>query len=58
MREQSDGEIVFIQYCVCGTSLGDEVNWYPGEDPAAGKVNDEGLYGSFSRYLADVRLQV
>lgn len=58
LREQSGGEIVFIQYCVCGTSLGDVVNWFPGEDPAGGKVNDEGLYGSFIRYLADVRLQL
>ncbi len=58
LREQAGGDIVFIQYCVCGTSLGDVVNWFPGEDPAAGKVNDEGLYGSFTKYLADVRLQL
>ena len=58
LRDGSDTEIVFIQYCVCGTSLGDEVNWYPGEDPAAGKVNDAGLFGSFTKYLADVRAQL
>lgn len=58
LRDQSGGEIVFIQYCVCGTSLGDEANWFPGEDPAGGNVNDAGLYGSFTRYLADVRLQL
>jgi hypothetical protein len=56
--EHSEGESVFIHYCVCGSSLGEEANWYPGEEPAKGKVNDAGLYGSFTRYLADVRLQL
>lgn len=51
-------EIVFIQYCVCGSSLNDAANWYPGDDPANGKVNNAGLYGSFTRCLADARLQV
>ncbi|MDF1741668.1 MAG: sialate O-acetylesterase [Verrucomicrobiales bacterium] len=58
LREQAGEDIVFIQYCVCGTSLGDVVNWFPGDDPAKGEVNDAGLYGSFTRYLADVRLQL
>lgn len=58
LRDQAGEDIVFIQYCVCGTSLGDVANWFPGEDPAGGKVNDAGLYGSFTRYLADVRLQL
>ena len=58
LREYSGAEIIFVQYCVCGTSLGDVANWYPGEDPLNGKVNDAGLYGSFTRYLADARRQV
>lgn len=58
LRQLSGGDIIFVQYCVCGTSLGDVVNWYPGDDPQQGKVNDAGLYGSFTRYLADARHQV
>ncbi len=58
LRDHSSKDIVFIQYCVCGTSLGDLANWYPGEDPASGKVNDAGLYGAFTKYLADARLQL
>lgn len=58
LRKHSGKEIVFIQYCVCGTSLGDVSNWYPGEDPLNGKTNDEGLYGSFTKYLADAKRQV
>ncbi len=51
-------EIVLIQYCVCGSSLSGAANWYPGEDPLKGKINDAGLYGSFTRYLAEARRQV
>lgn len=58
LRKHSGKEIIFIQYCVCGTSLGDVSNWYPGDDPLNGKVNDAGLYGSFTRYLADARRQI
>jgi hypothetical protein len=58
LREYSGKEIVFIQYCVCGSSLGDVGNWYPGDDPLNGKANDAGIYGSFSKYLADARRQV
>lgn len=58
LRQHSGKEIVFVQYCVCGTSLADVVNWYAGDDPLNGKVNDKGLYASFTRYLADARRQV
>ena len=58
LRKHSGKEIIFIQYCVCGTSLGDVVNWYPGDDPLNGKANDAGLYASFTRYLADARRQI
>lgn len=58
LRDRSGKDIVFIQYCVCGSSLGDVANWYPGDDPTTGKVNNAGLYGSFTRYLTDVRRQV
>jgi len=49
LREHSGKDIVFIQYCVCGSSLGDFANWYPGDDPAAGLTNNDGIYGSFLR---------
>lgn len=58
LLEYSQKEIVFIQYCVCGSSLNDAINWYPGDDPANGETNDDGLYGSFTRYLSEVRRQV
>jgi len=58
LRRYSGKEIIFVQYCVCGSSLGDVANWYPGEDPLKGKVNNVGLYGSFTRYLADAKRQV
>lgn len=58
LLEHSKKDIVFIQYCVCGTSLGEETEWYPGDDPAKGLKNNSGIYGSFTRYLADVRRQV
>lgn len=53
--EHSKRDIVFIQYCVCGSSLNDLIDWQPGEP---GKPNDAGIYGSFTRYLADARRQV
>jgi hypothetical protein len=58
LLQQSKKDIVFIQYCVCGSSLNDVANWQPGEDPLQGKVNDAGLYGCFSQYLADARRQL
>lgn len=58
LRKHSGEEIIFVQYCVCGTSLGEVSNWYPGEDPLNGKVNDAGLYGSFTKYLADAKRQI
>lgn len=58
LQQHSGREIIFIQYCVCGTSLGDVANWYPGDDPLHGKANEAGLYGSFTRYLADARRQI
>lgn len=53
----SGEEIIIVQYCVCGSSLHSEVNWYPGDDPEAGLLNNEGLYGKFIKYLADARSQ-
>ena len=53
----SGEDIIIVQYCVCGSSLHAEVNWYPGEDPKAGRVNNSGLYGKFLKYLANARSQ-
>ncbi|MDF1825210.1 MAG: sialate O-acetylesterase [Verrucomicrobiales bacterium] len=58
LRAKARKDIVFIQYGVCGSSLNDTANWYPGDNPAAAITNDEGLYQSFTRYLADIRLQL
>lgn len=55
---QANGEdIILVQYCVCGTSLGDPINWFPGDDPAAGKMNHEGLYAKFLLFVADAQRQ-
>ena len=58
--EKSGKDIVFIQYCRCGASvLNPAVNgWWPGDDPAGGKVFDEGLFGRFQSYLKSARAQV
>ncbi len=58
LKQAGGADIIFLQYCVCGASLGDEINWYPGEDPAAGVVNDNGLYAKFLKYAANAREQV
>jgi hypothetical protein len=57
LLRQADDDIVIFQYCVCGTSLYNKINWYPGDDPAAGELNDEGLYASFLTTLTDARAQ-
>jgi hypothetical protein len=55
LLDHSGRDIVFIQYCVCGSSLDGIDDWQPGEP---GKPNDAGIYASFTRYLADARRQV
>ena len=55
--KHSGGDIILVQYCVCGTSLYAKENWYPGDAPHSGKVNDAGLFASFQKYLADARRQ-
>lgn len=54
----SNDDIVIVQYCVCGTSLHDPLNWYPGDDPANGVKNDTGLYASCLKTIASARQQV
>ncbi len=57
LRELSDDDIIFIQYCRCGAGVWDksEKGWYPGDDPAKGKVHNSGLYGKFLKYLAHAK---
>ncbi|MFV1994490.1 MAG: sialate O-acetylesterase [Verrucomicrobiales bacterium] len=57
LRELSDSDIIFIQYCRCGSGVWDksEKGWYPGDDPANGKVHNGGLYGKFLKYLAHAK---
>lgn len=58
LREEAGREIVIVQYCVCGSSLHLPGDWFPGDNPAGGQVNDTGLYASFLNYVADARRQV
>lgn len=57
LRELSNDDIIFIQYCRCGAGVWDksEKGWYPGDDPANGKVHNSGLYGKFLKYLAHAK---
>lgn len=57
LRKLSDDDIIFIQYCRCGAGVWDksEKGWYPGDDPATGKVHNSGLYGKFLKYLAHAK---
>lgn len=57
LRQLSGKEIVFVQYCVCGSSLNAPSDWYPGDDPSAGQTNDAGLFAKFKKYLASARQQ-
>jgi hypothetical protein len=31
--------------------------WWPGDDPAAGKLHDDGLFGLFKRYIESAHVQ-
>jgi len=55
LRKHADNDIIILQFCVCGTSINAPINWYPGDDPMAGKVNNEGLYGSFLKYVTEAK---
>jgi hypothetical protein len=50
--------VVIIQYAVCGSSLQGAADWYPGGAPAESRANQDGIYGSFARYVSDARRQV
>ena len=53
LLEKSDGDIIFVQYCRCGSGVANrtEKGWYPGDDPANGKTFEGGLYGKFVRFI-------
>lgn len=50
----SEGDIIFVQYCRCGSGVGTqtEKGWYPGDDPQNGKTFDGGLFAKFQKYVA------
>jgi len=55
--EQSDDDIILIQYCRCGaplTKLG-PTSWYPGLDPKTSAPYAEGLYPKFINYIASAK---
>jgi predicted nucleic acid-binding Zn finger protein len=58
--EQSNDDIVFIQYCRCGSGIWNTTikGWYPGDDPAKGQVFDDGLFGLFKQYADDAKRQL
>ena len=52
--DKSGKDIVFIQFCRCGSPIHEanqRMTWYPGEDPKNGKTFNEGLYDLFLVYL-------
>jgi len=55
LLKHSCGDIIFVQYCVCGASLHGKDSWYPGENPKAGRLNEGGLFAKFLKYTADAR---
>jgi FAD dependent oxidoreductase/Carbohydrate esterase, sialic acid-specific acetylesterase len=55
---QAGRDVVIIQYAVCGSSLQGAADWYPGDAPTEGRAHQNGLYGSFARYVSDARRQV
>jgi hypothetical protein len=57
LRNLSDDDIIFIQFCRCGASIQDHSikGWYPGDDPAGGIIHNEGLYGQFLKYMAHAK---
>jgi hypothetical protein len=60
LLNETGKEIVFVQYSRCGASIMGAArnSWWPGEDPANGKNFDEGLFGSFEKYLHSAKTQV
>ncbi|YCM47103.1 sulfatase/phosphatase domain-containing protein (plasmid) [Verrucomicrobiaceae bacterium 227] len=52
--EQSEGDIILIQYCRCGAPLTtlSPISWFPGKSPQEGEVYTAGLYPRFQKYLA------
>jgi len=59
LRELSDDDIIFIQYCRCGAGTWNkgETGWYPGDDPQNGQTHDAGLFGKFQKYIAHAQAQ-
>jgi hypothetical protein len=57
LLKQSDGDIIFVQYCRCGSGVANrtEKGWYPGDDPQNGQTFDGGLYGKFQKYITHAR---
>ena len=57
LLDLSNNDVVFVQYCRCGAGLWNRAanGWWPGGDPPAGKVHNDGLYGSFLKYVTHCR---
>lgn len=57
LLSQSDSDIVFIQYCRCGSGVWNqtEKGWYPGDDPQNENVFNGGLYGKFEKYIGHAK---
>jgi hypothetical protein len=53
----SNADIVFVQYCRCGSGVWNRTGrgWYPGDDPAAGKVFEAGLFAKFRKFIGHAR---
>jgi len=55
IRTIEGSTVVLLQFSICGTSLSGVGNWYPGDDPAGGQVNDVGLYAKLITNIAAAR---
>jgi hypothetical protein len=60
LRTTAGKEIIFIQYCRCGAPVTAQApnSWFPGEDPASGRVFEGGLLPRFEKYIRSAREQV
>ncbi|WOO39615.1 sialate O-acetylesterase [Rubellicoccus peritrichatus] len=50
LLEITEGDVVLIEYARCGAPIGDKTQWYPGDNPSSGMLNENGLYNKFLMY--------
>jgi len=58
LAKKGGRDLVMVQYAVCGASQLGASEWYPNGTSSTARSHQDGLYGSFARYVSDVRRQV